>query len=122
MEVFKTREFKRFARREGIADAQLLEAVERLESGLIDADLGEGLYKQRVAKPGQGRSRGYRTILACRVGERCVFMYGFAKSGKANLNATEIAAYRRLTAAYLAATDDQIRELVEDGELEEIVE
>jgi len=39
-------------------DDRLCEAVERAESGLIDANLGGGLIKQRVARLGQGRSGG----------------------------------------------------------------
>jgi len=68
-------------RREGIADSSLLEAIERAEQGLMDADLGGGLIKQRVARKGQGRSGGYRTILAYRARDRAFFILGFAKSG-----------------------------------------
>ena len=68
MRVFKTKEFARSARRETIRDATLLEAASRAERGLIDADLGGGLIKQRVARPGQGRRSGYRTLMAFRAG------------------------------------------------------
>jgi hypothetical protein len=78
--VFKTREFARIARREAIRDATLLEAAGRAERGLIDADLGAGLIKQRVARQGQGRRSGYRTLMAFRVGSSTVFVYGFAKN------------------------------------------
>lgn len=74
-------------------------------SGLLDADLGGGVIKQRVARPGQGRSRGYRTIIAFRSKQRSVFMYGFAKSGKANLNDEELAVYRTLAKLYLDMSD-----------------
>ena len=52
MRVFKTRWFARFARQEKIADASLREAIARAEHGLVDADLGGGLIKQRVARQG----------------------------------------------------------------------
>ncbi|GIK97818.1 MAG: hypothetical protein BroJett029_20270 [Alphaproteobacteria bacterium] len=64
MRVFVTRQFGRFARSERMADDRLCVAIARAESGLIDADLGGGLIKQRVARPGQGRSGGYRTVVA----------------------------------------------------------
>jgi hypothetical protein len=54
MKVFKTKWFARFARHELIADTSLREAIARAERGLIDADLGGGLIKQRVARKGQG--------------------------------------------------------------------
>lgn len=76
MQAFKTRWLSRFARHERIADASLLEAIVRAESGLIDADLGRGLIKQRVNRRGQGRSGGYRMMIAYRVEDRAVFFYG----------------------------------------------
>jgi hypothetical protein len=65
----------RFARREQLGNDALLEAIERAERGLIDADLGGGLIKQRVAREGQGRSGGFRTIIGYRQGSRAVFLY-----------------------------------------------
>jgi hypothetical protein len=80
VKVFKTKEFIHFVRRERITDARLCEAVNRAVRGLIDANLGGGLIKQRIARPGQGRSGGYRTLMAFRNKHRAVFVYGFAKS------------------------------------------
>jgi len=53
MHIYKNRWFAKFARREGIADARLREAIDRANAGLIDADLGGGLVKQRVARDGR---------------------------------------------------------------------
>ncbi|WP_238534258.1 type II toxin-antitoxin system RelE/ParE family toxin [Advenella kashmirensis] len=64
MRVFKNAWFDRFARKHGITDEALLDAIARVKRGLIDADLGAGVLKQRVARPGQGRSSGFRTIIA----------------------------------------------------------
>ena len=71
--IFKTRWVARFSRRERIEDRSLLEAILRAERGIIDADLGGGIIKQRVARPGQGRSGGFRMLVA---GER------FARHGR----------------------------------------
>jgi hypothetical protein len=62
MRVFKTKPFARFASREWLADQELCEAVRRAERGLIDADLGGGVIKQRLAREGQGKSGGFRII------------------------------------------------------------
>ena len=85
MLVYKTKWLGRFARREQIKDRYLSEAVGRAERGLIDADLGSGIIKQRVARAGQGRSDGYRMLLAYRSGDRAVFLCGFAKSERENI-------------------------------------
>jgi hypothetical protein len=78
--VFKNGWFAKFARKERISDRSLCEAVARVEAGLIDADLGGGLIKQRVARPGAGESGGYRTLIFFRIETRAVFAFGFAKT------------------------------------------
>ena len=82
MRIFLTRGVVRFARRQRIADASLSEAIARAERGSVDADLGGGLVKQRVARPGQGRSGGFRMIVAYRAAGRAVFLYGSAKNDR----------------------------------------
>jgi hypothetical protein len=89
LRVFKTKWFQRFARREEIEDSALAEAAARADKGQIDANLGGGIIKQRIARPGQGRSGGYRTVIVFRQRDRAVFMYGFAKSARANIAAEE---------------------------------
>jgi hypothetical protein len=83
--IYKTRIFARFLRKENIGDADLVEATRRAKRGLIDADLGGGLIKQRVARPGQGRSGGCRTILLFRSGNLDGFLAGSAKNERANI-------------------------------------
>jgi hypothetical protein len=80
LRVFKNKIFSRFARRENISDKSLLEAVERADKGVIDADLGGGVIKQRIARPGQGKSGGFRSIVLFRAGDKAFFVYGFAKN------------------------------------------
>lgn len=120
MRIFKTKGLARFARRERIRDASLKEAVERAERGLIDADLGGGLIKQRIARPGQGRSGGFRVIVAYRVQGRAVFLYGFAKSERENISADELQTLRTIGANWLAVSAATITQAIEEGDLEEI--
>ena len=80
MRIFKVKTFARFSRKEGLPDASLGEAVADAERGLIDADLGGGLIKQRVARSGGGKSGGFRTVIAFRSKERAIFLFGFAKN------------------------------------------
>ena len=120
MRTFKTRWFARFARREGIAGKCLLEAVERAERGLIDADLGGGLIKQRVARQGQGRSGGYRTILAYRAKGWAVFLFGFAKNELDNITQNELIVLREVAENWLVTDTAMIRKQIEAGNLQEI--
>lgn len=118
--VFKTRWFQRFARKEKIVDAVLLEAVARTEKGQVDADLGGGVIKQRIARPGQGKSGGYRTIIFFRHGERAVFVYGFAKSERANIDAYEEKQFKEAARHVLRLTEKQLAELIEEGDFVEV--
>jgi hypothetical protein len=119
--VFKTKDFARFARKQGIRDTDLCEAVDRAEQGLIDADLGGGLIKQRVARPGQGRRGGFRTIIAWRSRERSVFVHGFAKSRKADLAPDELEVYRGFAALLLGYDDAALKMAVAGKELTEVM-
>ena len=87
MRIFKSKWFQRFASKEGIADAALQEAADRPDKGPIDADLGGEAIKQRIARPGQGRSSGYRTIILFQRGTKAFFVYGFPNSHRANIDA-----------------------------------
>jgi len=102
LRTFKTKAFSRFAGREGIDDTALCEAVDRARRGSVDADLGGGVIKQRMARKGGGRSGGFRTIVLFRRGELSFFVYGFAKSGRENLRRDELETFRRLADEYLA--------------------
>lgn len=120
MRVFKTRWFARFARSEGIGDESLSEAISRAARGLIDADLGGGLIKQRVARRGRGRSGGYRVIIAYRVKERAVFLYGFAKNERENIEADELADLRLVGRGWLGAAPERIETALNDGAIQEV--
>jgi hypothetical protein len=120
LRVFKTKWLGRFARRERITDASLLEAIERAERGIIDADLGGGLIKQRVARPGQGRSGGYRMIVVYRTKDRAVFLYGFAKSERENIEAADLEDLRLIAADFLAADDKGFERIIAQQDLQEI--
>jgi len=118
--VFKTRGFARFARRQRIADASLYEAIRRADQGLVDADLGGGVIKQRVARPGQGRSGGYRVLIAYRRNARAVFVFGFAKSEQANIDDDELATLRDIAKGWLEADGTALARALADGLIQEV--
>lgn len=120
MRVFKTRVFSRWARREGLADEDLCKAVAEMQKGLVDAQLGGGVYKKRVARTGEGKRGGYRVILATNLRERWFFMYGFAKNERDNVDEEELKMLKQLAAALLGMKDPDIEEARKRGELVEI--
>lgn len=120
MRVFKSAWFARFSRKEQISDASLQEAVERAGKGLIDADLGGGVIKQRIARPGQGRSGGYRTLILLRQGERAFFMFGFAKSDMENISPDDLLTLREAATDLLNASDETIEALLAESRFVEV--
>jgi len=117
MSVYATKEFARFARKAGLADARLLQAAQDVTAGRYDANLGGGVFKQRVAREGGGKSGGFRTIILFRVGSHSFFAHGFAKSDKANVSAKELKALRRLADVLFAFSEAQLGAARATGEL-----
>jgi hypothetical protein len=116
LRVFKTKALARFARQNGIADESLVAAVERARRGLIDADLGGRVIKQRVARPGQGKRGGFR-LLAAFGANRTVFLFGFAKNERENIEDAELTTLREIAATFLSASDEGIAQALRDGVL-----
>lgn len=94
--------------------------MQRAESGLIDADLGGGVIKQRVARPGKGKSGGYRTLILFRQGDRAIFAFGFAKSAQANISKADLALLKEAATEVLGWSDKELDRLVKAGTLVEI--
>jgi len=94
--------------------------VARAENGQVDDDLGGGVIKQRIARPGRGKSGGYRTIIFFRRGARAVFAYGFAKSERANIDDDEEKQFKEAARQVLQLTEKQIEALVKNGDFVEV--
>lgn len=101
-------------------DDLLLHAVEEMVNGLIDADLGGGVFKKRIALPGRGKSGSTRTLLATNRNDRWIFMYGFEKNERTNISDKERDALRMMAKDLLGLTDGQLQEAVADGTLMEV--
>jgi hypothetical protein len=120
LRIFKNAWFQRFARKEKITDRVLVEAITRAEKGLIDADLGGNVIKQRIARQGKGKSSGYRSIIIFQKDDKAFFVYCFGKSDRSNLRKDEESAFKKLSRQMLNLSDGQIEQLIQQGNLTEI--
>ena len=118
--VLKTRYFARWMRKTGLTDQMLCAAVIEMANGLIDADLGGGVVKKRVALPGHGKRGSTRTLVATNKGNRWFFVFGFEKNDRANISDDELEGLKELAAELLNRTPHQLDAAVEDGALQEI--
>jgi hypothetical protein len=118
--TFKTKAFTRFADKAGISDAALCRAVRDAERGLVAADLGCGVIEQRIARPGEGKSGGFRTLIVFRAGTRAFFVHGFAKNEKDNIEKDELVALKKLAGELLAYNDKTLARVVASEALLEV--
>ncbi|HBA73612.1 MAG: hypothetical protein A2X82_00550 [Geobacteraceae bacterium GWC2_55_20] len=118
--IFKARHFNRWARKANLPDSLLCQAVTEIRHGLIDADLGGGIIKKRVALPGHGKRGSARTLLATNRNDRWVFVYGFEKNERSNISANELEALKQLADDLLVLTEAQIFAAVNKGSLLEV--
>jgi hypothetical protein len=121
MRVFKTKSFARFARKARLVDDILCAAIANASRGLIDADLGGGVVKQRVARQGEGKSGGFRTIILFRLGERAFFVHGFAKNERDNIRDDELTAFKLLAAEVMAYDDEALAKAIANRTLLEVM-
>jgi hypothetical protein len=120
MRIFKNTWFTRFAKREKISDDALCKAIAEAERGVVAADLGGHIIKQRVARPGKGKSGGYRTIVIFQQNDKSFFVYGFAKSDRANIDKAELEAFRQAAVHLLALDEEQLDKLLKNDALTEV--
>jgi hypothetical protein len=120
LRIFKTRTIAKLTRQNRIADASLVAVVEWASRGLIDADLGGRIIKQRVARRGQGRRGGFRPLIAFG-SHRSAFLFGFAKSESENIDDAELTTLQEIADSFLKAGDGKIEQALRDGTLVEVL-
>jgi hypothetical protein len=94
--------------------------VDEMQAGLVDANLGGGLLKKRVARAGGGKRGGYRTLLASNLRDRWVFLYGFSKNERDSVDDVELRALKRIAQAYLGMDETLLKRFLDAGELTEV--
>jgi len=120
MAIYKTRWFDRWAKKQGLSTDALCEAVREMDAGLFEADLGGGLLKKRIARSGEGKRGGFRTLVATNKGDRWIFVFGFQKNERSNIDKDEQEALKKLSMYLLSLTSPAIDKAQSDGELMEV--
>jgi len=118
--VFETRHFARWMRKSALTDEALCAAIDEMRQGLIDADLGGGIVKKRVALPGRGKRGGARTLVATRKADRWFYVFGFEKNERATVSAAELEALQILAEELLSRTDKDLDALMQTDKLIEM--
>jgi hypothetical protein len=118
--VFKTRVFERWMQKIDLSDDLLLNAVDEMERGLIDADLGGGVFKKRIALPNRGKSGSVRTLIATNKNDRWFFMVGFEKNQRDNIGKIELIALKESAKTMLTMSEAKLDSVLKTHSLKEI--
>lgn len=121
MRILKNKMFFKWAKSEGLEDSSLIKAAKEISQGLIDANLGGSLVKKRIAKKGQGKSSGFRTIVVFQKEHRTIFIYGFLKNQRDNINEQEERILKKLAQNLLDAPESKLKEMITNGDLYEVM-
>ncbi len=73
-----------------------------------------------MARQGQGRSGGYRTLIAFRSQVRAVFLFGFAMKDLDNIGDADLKRLRQAATEILSWTEEQADAMVAAGKWTEI--
>lgn len=117
MDCFKTVEFHRWLEKNAISDSVLVTAIEEMNQGSYEANLGGNVYKKRISLGSKGKSGGARTILAFKVDNKAFFIYGFTKNKRDNIDEQELKALKRAAKLYLGLTHQELVLAVSQGKL-----
>jgi len=121
MEILKNKEFARWAKEEEVSDEALIQAISEMKNGLYDANLGGGVYKKRIPLCGRGKRGGARTIVAFKLNNKAIFIYGYAKNERATISPKEQEALKFLSKLYFSYSDEQISKAIKTGELIQVI-
>jgi hypothetical protein len=120
MRIFKNKHFTKWAIKEGVDDNAIITTIGELERGLINANLGGNVFKQRVVINSRGKSGGVRTILAYKIKDKAFFIYGFAKNSRTNITDKELKALKLYAATLLGYSEIELDKAVKNGALIEV--
>ena len=120
MRIFVFKHFHKFTHKQNISNSDLIDAIKRAEQGLIDADLGGGVIKQRIARKGQGKSSGYRSIILFKHKDKAFFAHGFAKNEQSNISTQELIFFKSLAKDVFALSEEKLQFLLNEQELTEL--
>lgn len=122
IQVLVTKPFARWMRKSKVSPSEIVAAAHEMVQGLIDVKLGGYLFKKRVALGGRGKSAGARTIVATKFEQRWIFLFGFEKNERSNIDATELKVLQELASTLLDLDAQALSVALSSGQLIELKE
>ncbi len=116
----QTKKFAGWITKQHIDEQALFSAVQEIQDGLFDANLGSFLYKKRIAFLGKGKRGSGRTIVCYRRNDRIIFIHGFAKNETSNLSKKELVVLKELAKILMKLSPEEVITAIENGDFVEI--
>ncbi|NOQ64368.1 MAG: hypothetical protein GQ582_07635 [Methyloprofundus sp.] len=113
MKILSTKWFNKWAKKSKLGGTDLIEAVGNLEQGLSTANLGNHLFKVRVKKAHSGKSSGFRTIVVYQNNNKAIFLYGFEKNERSNIDNSELQYFKKFGNDLLNMNEEQVDNFIE---------
>ena len=120
MKRLSTKWFKKWSKKVKLSNQNLLDVINALESGLSTADLGHHLFKVRVKREHGGKSSGFRTIILFKADDRAIFLFGFGKNEKENIDKNELQYFKKLGDDLLSLNSKQLKTAISQKVLFEL--
>jgi hypothetical protein len=116
----KTKWFNKWAAKNSLSDSDLNIALSDLKENKGVSNLGGNLYKIRLSRENEGKSGGYRSLLAYKKDESAIFLYAFAKNEKDNLGKDELSLLKKLAGDLISLDSEEIKRQIKLGNLVEL--
>lgn len=120
MRILATRYFARWTKHDKVSNKKIQGAIDELQNGLHDGNLGGDIYKKRIAINNRGKRDGGRTIIAFKAGNNIFCLQGYPKSKKENITDEELTSFRKIAKDYFSRDETEIDVLIEIDELIEV--
>lgn len=122
MRIFKSKWFNKWASKENISDQVIQEAASEVVQGLVESDLGGGLFKKRISRPGGGKSGGYRFLIGFKKDntDRIIFIFGFSKNRFSSITEKEQEVLSLVAKSFFSSSDEQILSMIGNKDIFEV--
>jgi hypothetical protein len=115
-----TKHFSKWAKKQNIPITELANALNEVENGIYDTNLGGHIIKMRIRFQGRGKSGSGRTIICYKHADRAIFVHGFAKNEKSNLTSKELHAFKELAKVLLSLSNQKLKTAIKKGNFIEV--
>ena len=112
MLFLKNKWFNKWSSKNKIKNKDLLEGISNIKNNIGIVSLGSHLYKVRLLSETKGKSGSFRTLIVYKKEKLAIYIYGFSKNEKGNINNKELTLFKKLAKDILTLNEKLIELLI----------